>query len=86
MTFILISITDKLFSDISSFLARNITDIDLWQDIIYRSGVKNLTLSVVLLEVVNVHSAVTLPAVGDNLGLAALHAAEPAQRALLDEV
>ena len=58
----------------------------LWQEIIYSSGVKNLTLSVVLLVVVNAHTAVTLPAVGDHLGLAALHAAEPAQRALLDEV
>ena len=78
MTFIHICITDKLFSDISSFLAWNITDWDLWQEIIYSSGVKNLTLSVVLLEVVNAHTAVTLPAVGDHLGLAALHAAEPA--------
>ncbi len=32
----------------------------------------------VLLVVVNAHTAVTLPAVGDHLGLAALHAAEPA--------
>ena len=78
MTFIHICITDKLFSDISSFLAWNITDEDLWQEIIYSSGVKNLTLSEVLLEVVNAHTAVTLPAVGDHLGLAALHAAEPA--------
>ena len=32
MTFIHICITDKLFSDISSFLAWNITDGDLRQD------------------------------------------------------
>ncbi len=32
MTFIHISITDKLLADISSFLAWNITDGDLWQD------------------------------------------------------
>ena len=40
----------------------------------------------VLLEVVDANGSVALPAVGDNLGLAVLHAAEPAQLALLDEV